>query len=139
MALFLDTNVFLYAAGTPHALREPCRAVLERVAAGTLHAITSAEVVQELLYVLARKGRREDAVRLAASVIDLCPDILPVTGADVRAAGELLKASATLSVRDAVHVATMRNNGLYTLVSADQHFDGVRGIKRLSPEEAAAS
>ena len=44
--VFLDTNVFLYAAGGEHVLREPCRRILRNVV--DIDAITSSEVVQEI-------------------------------------------------------------------------------------------
>lgn len=40
-ALFLDSNVFLYAAGREHPLRDVCRRLLDRVAAGEVEAATS--------------------------------------------------------------------------------------------------
>ncbi len=45
MTAFLDTNVFLYAAGADHPLRDPCQRILHRVAAGELAATTSSKVV----------------------------------------------------------------------------------------------
>ena len=73
MLSFLDTNVFLYAAGSSHRLREPCQEILRRVADGNLFAITSTEVVQELLYVLDRRGRGADGIRLSRRVLLLFP------------------------------------------------------------------
>ena len=39
--------------------------------------------------------------------------------------------------RDAVHAATMRNNGLETIISADTHFDRIPGIRRADPGNAS--
>ena len=68
--LFVDTNVFVYAVGRPHPLREPARASLrQHVEAGTPLA-TSAEVLQELLHVYLPVGRLETldaALTLAAT------------------------------------------------------------------------
>ena len=50
MTVFVDTAVIMYAAGRPHPLRDPCRAIIERVAAGRLDGVTSAEVIQEVLH-----------------------------------------------------------------------------------------
>jgi predicted nucleic acid-binding protein len=38
-----------------------------------------------------------------------------------------------LSVRDAVHAATMLRNGLSTVVSVDSDFDRIPQIRRLAP------
>lgn len=59
--LFLDTNVFLYAAGADHPLKKPSIRWLEGAAEGRFRAVTSAEVLQEILHVLIRRGRRREA------------------------------------------------------------------------------
>ncbi|MHB8654631.1 MAG: type II toxin-antitoxin system VapC family toxin [Terriglobia bacterium] len=133
MQIFLDTNIFLYAAGTSHPHREACAKVLRRVADGTLDATINSEVVQEILYVLARRGRREDALTLARHLTALFPDLLAMTRDDVVGACDLLRRYPRLSVRDAVHVATMLQNGLTTVVSVDSDFDQVSEIRRVAP------
>jgi predicted nucleic acid-binding protein len=135
MQVFLDTNIFLYAAGGSHPLREACAKVLRRVADGSLDATINSEVVQEALYVLTRRGRREDALKLADHLTSLFPDLLAVTRDDVVGACELLRRYPRLSVRDAVHVGTMLRNGLETVVSVDSDFDQVSEIRRVAPEE----
>ena len=133
MQFFLDTNIFLYAAGASHPLREACARVLRRVADGTLDATISSEVIQEVLYVLIRRGRRGDALKLASDLASLFPDLLAVTRDDVAGACELLRRYPQLSVRDAVHVGTMLQNGLRTTVSVDSDFDQVSEIRRVDP------
>ena len=46
MRVFLDTNIFLYAAGGPHPERAACERVLRRVADGSLEATINTEVIQ---------------------------------------------------------------------------------------------
>lgn len=133
MRVFLDTNVFLYAAGKAHPERDACASVLRRVADGSLDATVNTEVIQEILYVLARRGRREDALTLAGNVVALFPDMLPVTRDDLLSAFDLLRQYARLSVRDAIHAATMLGNGLRTVVSVDPHFDQIAEIRRVAP------
>ena len=128
---FLDANVFLYAAGRDHPLRSPARTVLERIRTGVLKATTSTEVVQELVYVVGRAGRRGEAVRLGRSVLALFPDLLPVTAEVMPLALDLVERDPRTSPRDAVHVATMLDHGIRTIVSADQDFDRIEGIERI--------
>src|SRR5712691_10533232 len=119
MPAFLDTNVFLYAAGGPHPKRAGCASVLRKVAEGTLDGTVNSEVVQEIIYVLSRRGRREDAVTLARHVASLFPDLLPVTREDMLEACDLVRRYPGLPVRDAVHAATMLRNGLKQIISVD--------------------
>ena len=136
MPVFLDSNVFLYAAGGDHPLRAPCRRILVRLADGTLEATTSTEVVQELIHVLGRRGLRDEALRLATSVLDLVPDMLPVRPEDIRRSVAVMREVPDLPARDALHVATMRGARIDTIVSADRHFDLVDKIRRTDPSSA---
>lgn len=136
MQVFLDTNIFLYAAGASHPWREACAMVLRRVAEGSLDATTNSEVIQEILYVLTRRGRRDDGVKLARQLMALFPDLLPVTRGDMVDVCRVLDRYPALSVRDAVHVGTMLRSGLKTIVSVDPDFDRVSEIRRVSPDES---
>ena len=136
MRAFLDTNVFLYAAGTAHPEKDACVHVLRRVADGSLEATTNSEVVQEVLYVLVRRGRREDGMALARRVAALFPDLLPVTRDDALGACDLLERYPKLSVRDAVHAASMIRNGIKRVISVDGDFDQIREIRRIEPGAA---
>ncbi len=73
MIAFLDTNIFLYAAGGPSPQRESCANVLRRVADGSMDATINAEVIQEILHVLVRRGRREEGIKLARQMTALFP------------------------------------------------------------------
>jgi uncharacterized protein len=136
MWTFLDSNIFLYASGTEHPLREPCREVLRQAAAGQLDATTSSEVVQELLYVLTRRKCGNKGRTLAKLVLSLFPDILPVSGDDMQLAVDLLDRHQELPVRDAVHAAVMLNHRIPQIISADRHFDQVPEITRIDPTSA---
>lgn len=133
MRVFLDTNIFLYAAGRAHPQRDACARLLRRVADGALEATINTEVVQEILYVLTRRGRRKEALTLARHLEALFPDMLPVTREGMSEALNLLEKNPGLSVRDAVHAATMICNGLLTVVSVDPDFDRIPGIRRIAP------
>jgi hypothetical protein len=136
MRAFLDTNVFLYAAGGSHPERDACARVLRKVADGSLDATVNTEVVQEILYVLVRRGRRKEAVTLARHVTDLFPDLLPVTREDMLSACGLVQRYPRLPARDAVHAATMLRHGLKHVISVDTDFDLVRELRRIEPSAA---
>jgi predicted nucleic acid-binding protein len=110
---------------------------LRRVADGSLDATANTAVVGEILYVLTRRGLREDALALARSVTALFPDLLPVTRDDMAIACELLGSHPRLGVRDAVHAATMLRNGVHTVVSVDKAFDELSEIRRVAPASLA--
>lgn len=56
---------------------------------------------------------------------------------DMQRAFELVERHGdAIAARDAVHAATMLNNGLTHLLSADTHFDAIAGITRVDPRKA---
>ena len=63
----------------------------------------------------------------------LVPEVFSITIAEIARARVLLNQYPTLPARDLLHVATMLNNGISTIVSADRHFDAVSEIRRRDP------
>lgn len=101
--IFVDTNVFMYAVGRPHPLRDEARRFLLAQARGEL--VTSAEVLQELLHAYLPVGRLDSldaALELATS---RTAAVWPVETPDVQLARDLAPRYPALSARDLVHVA----------------------------------
>ena len=132
---FLDTNVFMYSAGAPHPYKDPCTRILSDVETGALAAAVNTEIFQELLY-------RYSHIKLPSKGLQLCRDILsypltilPVTESDIRLAIDVFDSHHIkgLKPRDAIHAATMKNNGIARLISADKEFDDLDFITRIDP------
>ncbi len=116
--MFVDTDLFVYAVGRPHPLREPSRAFFETSAGSAGDLVTSAEVMQELLHLYARQRRRttlDAALRLITSI----PTIWPVTPADVLLARSLADRHPDLRARDLVHLACCRRRGVASIRTYD--------------------
>jgi predicted nucleic acid-binding protein len=132
-ACFVDSYVPMYAVGVEHALKQPCVELLRAVARGEISAVTSVEVLQELLHRYSAQGRREHAVEVVQSFMEIVPDVLPVTREDITAVLALHAAHPTLQTRDLIHLATMRQNDIHIIITADLHFDGIPGLRRVDP------
>jgi hypothetical protein len=130
---FIDTNIFIYASGSEHPLKKSCQQVLEAISSGMIKATTSTEVLQELMHRYFCIGKRHVGIDIAGMVSRLLQPVLPVTGADIHVALELVSRYPRLSSRDAVHAAVMMNSGITRIVSADRHFESIRDIERLDP------
>ena len=135
MTFFIDTAIIMYAGGAEHSLRAPCQRLLTRIADGSLEAVTSVEVIQEILHRFTAIGRREIGVAMAQDALDLFAPVLPITHAVMRRMPDLVAAHPTLAARDLVHVATCLQEGIAEVVSPDRGFDSVPGIRRLAPED----
>ncbi len=130
---FLDANILMYAIGKQHLYKPSCVAVLKQIEAEVIHVVTSVEILQEILHRYYSLRNYEVAASAFANMKKLCEKILPVLEADVDRAHRILKDLPHLSVRDAIHAATILNNGLRKVISTDKHFDTIKGIVRVDP------
>lgn len=117
--IFIDANVWLYATGGPHQLRDRARAILRTATAGGMPIVTSSEVVQELLHVCLRRDLLNrfdvvhDLIRRRATIISLDAE-------DVAMARDLVVRHAGLSARDLVHLATCLRRDITELATFDR-------------------
>ncbi|MCX6044357.1 MAG: type II toxin-antitoxin system VapC family toxin [Chloroflexi bacterium] len=130
---FVDANIIMYAAGTSHALKQPCLQILTDINEKLIYSVTSVEVVQEILHRYSSLNRRADAIKLANELIVLTNEIYPISLTDINRALQIHQQYVKLTARDSIHAATMYNQGLTHLLSADAHFDGLPGIIRIDP------
>ncbi|MGI8537414.1 MAG: type II toxin-antitoxin system VapC family toxin [Mycobacteriales bacterium] len=133
--IVLDTTVLVYALGSEHPLRTPCRRLIDAVAEGSLRATTTVEVVQELAHVRARRRDRADAAQLAQQFVDLLAPLLPVDETALRSGLALYAGSTRLGAFDAVLAAATLAAGAEALVSADAAFAEVPGLTHVPPTE----
>lgn len=134
--IVVDTTVLVYAVGTEHPLREPCRAVVAAVEAGSLTASTTVEVVQEFCHVRARRRGRSDAAALARAYADLFAPLVVVDHDDLTAGLDLYGRIEELGAFDAVLAATAHRRDAEGLVSADAAFGELDGLRHLDPAAA---
>lgn len=132
--IFLDANVFIYATGRPHPLKQPSGEVLLLAASHPEQFLTSAEVIQELIHRFMAlhawsTGRQtvSDALTLMGGRIE------PLLAEDVALACDLVGHNPGLSARDLTHLAVMSRTGCTRIASADSSFDRVSEIQRLDP------
>ena len=133
--VFIDANVFMYAGGADVRWREICDAALERLQESRVRVVTNAEVLQEILHRYFAQHRPGEAQTVHRAARELCDEILPVTEQHTTRALALLLEYEGLSARDAVHIATMEERKVRTIVSADQGFDAVPSVERIDPRD----
>lgn len=116
---FVDTNIFVYAVGRAHPLREAAQMLLRERLEQQVPMATSAEVLQELLHVYLPVGRLETldaALRLTADLTVTWP----IDDSDVHAARDLATSEPGLGARDLLHLAVCRRYGADELLSFDR-------------------
>jgi predicted nucleic acid-binding protein len=129
----------MYAIGEEHPLRDPCQRVLRRAAERRIDAVTSAEVVQEILHRYLAVGRPDIAISAARGILTAFGPVMPVTHEVVSRVADLAERySTTLSARDLVHAATCIEHGIDEIVTTDRGFDHVAELTRIDPVAFAA-
>jgi uncharacterized protein len=118
--IFVDTNVFMYAVGREHPLREEAQAFfLEHAESGEV-LVSSAEVLQELLHAYLPVNRIETldaALTLAEARLG---SIWPVEVEDVQLARSFIDAHAALAARDLLHLACCVRHGVTEVKTFDR-------------------
>ncbi len=132
-----DTSVFVYALGAEHRYRDPCRRILELAREGHLLGAASTELVQEFVFVRTRRVGRAKAVADARAVAGVCR-LSPLGEHELDVALALFQDVERLQMRDAIHAATALVMGAEAILSVDRDFDGVPGLHRVDPADAAA-
>lgn len=136
--VLVDTNIFIYTAGSEHPNKAPSAALLNLVAAGEIAAAVSTELLQEILYRYRSQNRWQEGAAVYRLVRKIVPHVFPLTPEIMDHALELLERYPSLYARDAVHAATCFAMKVSDIVSYDTDFDCVEGLTRLTPDHYVA-
>ncbi len=117
--IFVDSNVFMYAAGDPHPRQEEAREFFDQSRRNGTRLFTSAEVLQELIHVYMRQHRLVKLNTAMAYLDAYDVDVWPLEEDDVREAYRLTGENPNLQARDLCHLASCTRRG----ISAIQTFD----------------
>lgn len=132
--IVLDTTVLVYAVGTEHELREPCRRLVDAVADGRIQATTTVEVIQELAHVRARRRGRRDAAAVAGDYAELLSPLIEVSRADLDSGLRTFAGVDRLGAFDAVLAAAASGAHATALVSADGAFAAASAPVHVFPD-----
>ena len=130
--IFVDSNIPMYLVGAPHPHKIDAQRLLEEIVVSQQRLVTDAEVLQEILHRYAAIGRREAIQPAYDALLGVVDDVLPITRRDANRAREIVLGSATVSARNAIHLAVMEHHTIRSILSFDQGFDTHPGVTRLS-------
>ena len=130
--IFIDSNVPMYLVGAAHPSKTTAQRQLERVIADGERLVTDAEVLQEILHRYVAIARRDAIQPAFDAVLGVVDEVFAIEQADVERAKDLLAGHATLSARDALHIAVMQRHGIARILTFDADFDLVPGLSRIA-------
>lgn len=128
--IYLDANVFVFAALNTERVGDGARTLLRRVQDGKLDACSSVLTFDELVWAV--KGNRsvDDAIAAGEAFVDM-PRLRPVSAdPDLIAQSLALMKEYQLDPRDSIHLASALREKAEVIISTDRHFDRVKQPRR---------
>ena len=129
--IFVDSNIPMYLIGAAHPHKTEAQVILERLIAAGQRLVTDVEVLQEILHRYTAIDKREAIGPALQVTLDIVDDVIPIEKAEVLRAGEIVQHRASVSARDAVHIAVMEHHGIRSILSFDHDFDRWPGLQRI--------
>lgn len=130
--ILVDSNVPMYLVGAPHPHKLDAQRLLESALSAAERLVTDAEVLQEICHRYVAIRRRDMIQPAFDALLGVVDDVLPIDREDADAAKDIVLRYASLSARDALHLAVMRRHGVERIMTFDRGFDAYPGIARLS-------
>ncbi|MCE5329787.1 type II toxin-antitoxin system VapC family toxin [bacterium] len=127
--VFIDTNIPIYAAGSPHSNKEPSIKILENISNGNIYGVTSVEVLQEILYRFQAINLLEKGIEIFDEFSNIVDEVLPINFNIVESAKSIILKTPVINTRDAVHAATIIYYNISYIASFDKHFKNIENIR----------
>lgn len=121
----------MYLVGAAHPAKTAAQRLLERMITNGERLVTDAEVLQEILHRYVAIARRDAIQPAFDALLGVVDEVFSIEQPDVERAKDLLAGTATLSARDAVHVAVMQRKSVSRIMTFDADFDLVPGLSRV--------
>ncbi len=134
VALFIDTNIPIYAAGREHPIKPFCQRIVMLAARRHREFTTSSAVLQEIIHYYLSNNRWVEGRGIFREFVETMRGrIESVTPEDAIVAAEMAGENPHVGGHDLFHVAVMRRLGITRIISADRDFDKIDGVQRLDP------
>lgn len=127
---YIDSNIFIHNLIGDSRLGDVSERYLEDVANGKEIAATSVHTMIEIYAFL--KGKRLSEQKISTILSEINQHGVILLSFEPEFLVEALPmVKRGWKVGDAIHLNTMRKNGINEIVTDDRHFDGVEGIVRV--------
>jgi predicted nucleic acid-binding protein len=119
--IFVDSNVFIYAVGRPHPLREEAQRFFLKASEEGKRLVTSAEVLQELIHVYLPVGRMETLDAALELVTEGVDRIISIDSEAVLHCRNLINKYPSLTARDLLHLSVCQIYKVKELMTFDRN------------------
>ena len=118
--IFVDTSVFTYAVGRPHALQANAQGFFVEANRSGVSLCTSSEVMQELAHAYLPIGRLQTFDATLELMASAGVEVWPLEEQDVALARQLHEQYPALQARELCHLASCRRRGIREIKTFDQ-------------------
>jgi uncharacterized protein len=130
--LYLDSNVFIYAALNTGVYGNKAVSLLQKIQQGEEQAVTSVLTFDEVFWTVKKNRGVEKAIEAGQALLNFPNlELIAVDGELVSSALQIIK-ECNLDPRDAIHTATAIAEKVDAIVSTDPHFDNLKELKRIA-------
>jgi predicted nucleic acid-binding protein len=133
--LYLDANVFIFAQVSNEREGTWARLILKAMEDGKFKGITNVLAIDEVVWKIGKEVDYSSAIRTGEAIFNLPNlEIVEVTPDIIKEAFTWMK-KYKMKPRDAIHVASMIKNNVFTIITEDVDFKGIKEIKSLTFSE----
>ena len=125
--MYVDSNIFIYAAIDNTEKGEKARKIIEKITKGELKAQVSPLVWDEVVWVVQKLTNRDVAAEVGKLVLELPLVWLDISYDTVKAA--LTFYERGVKPRDAIHLGVMQEYSISEILTEDSDFDKISEIK----------
>jgi len=130
MKVYLDSNIFIYAAINSEKMGDNARQILQFMEEGRFSGATSFTAFEELLFVIFKERGKETAVEAGKAFLLLNNlELINFSKESMLCALDGIS-NYKLRPRDAMHLAAIKSKSIPYILSEDSDFDSIQGIKR---------
>jgi len=129
--LYIDSNIFIFAATDKGKLGEKCRKIIKLVNEQKISCAASFLVIDEVMWVLKKNIGRNSAIKITKAILSMPIKWIDVDKSVIINMVDVFE-NTKFDPRDAIHIASMKKLGLSSIISEDNDFNNVEGIERVT-------
>ena len=128
--MYIDSNIFIYAAIDNTEKGEKARKIIEKIAKGEIKAHISPLVIDEVMWIVQKMVGRDVAYKVVRLIFSLPLIWLDISYETTKLAMEIYQKG--LDPRDSFHIGVMKEYNILEILSEDKDFDNIIDVKRIS-------
>ncbi len=129
--MYIDSNIFIFAATDNGKLGENCREVIRLISEQKITCATSYLTVDEVIWVLKRSVGKDSAIKITKAMLSMPIKWIEIDETIIIKMIDVFE-KTTHDPRDSIHISSMKVVGLSVILSEDKDFDKAKGIERIS-------